>query len=137
MSSFGDLGYHVIFHAVLEYFPALTIDTDYAPLSHARLIKEVLVPEAMVSLISEELGVNHEEAIEIMETSAEFGLYHHSDIHDRLRSGSSIRPSVGPRPATFATARLPILGLPPSLSASFTRCFSRQVEASQLGRYDL
>ncbi|KAJ7857071.1 hypothetical protein B0H14DRAFT_3448040 [Mycena olivaceomarginata] len=97
---FGDLGYHVIFRAVLEYFPALAIVTDYAPLSHARLVEEVLVPEAMVSLISEELGVNHEEAIEIMETSAEFGLYYHSDIHDRLRSGSSIEadPPSDPSP---------------------------------------
>lgn len=54
------------------------------------LNKQVLVPEAIVALISEDLGVDHAAAVEALHSSTEFGTHYHSDPRDCDRSRNNI-----------------------------------------------
>ncbi|KAJ7080153.1 hypothetical protein B0H15DRAFT_804147 [Mycena belliarum] len=83
---FGSLGYTVISGAVTANFPRISITSDYAPLSWETLIEQVLVPEAIVALICKDLDIGYEEAIEVLQSSTEFGRNYHSDILDRQRN---------------------------------------------------
>jgi hypothetical protein len=102
--SFGELGYGVIFNAIVDKFPAATISSNYAPLSWEMLVKQVLVPETIVSLISADLKVEHDDAVEILDASTQFGLSYHSDSYDRQRSRieHSPEPELPQLPASSA-----------------------------------
>ncbi|KAJ7037281.1 hypothetical protein C8F04DRAFT_1180685 [Mycena alexandri] len=63
---FGELGYSVISRTVRTLFPAATITAHYAPLSWDQLIEQVLIPEALICLIVDELQVSPEEAFDII-----------------------------------------------------------------------
>ncbi|KAJ7920305.1 hypothetical protein B0H13DRAFT_1867781 [Mycena leptocephala] len=101
---FGELGYGVIFNAIVDKFPAATISSNYAPLSWEMLVKQVLVPETIVSLISADLKVEHDDAVEILDASTQFGLSYHSDSYDRQRSRieHSPEPELPQLPASSA-----------------------------------
>ena len=86
--SFGALGYHVIFNAIAEKFPQVTVTLSHQLLAWEALIEQVLVPEAMVILISNDLHIEHDDAVETLQASTEFGLHYHSDPLDRQRSSN-------------------------------------------------
>ncbi|KAJ7705218.1 hypothetical protein B0H16DRAFT_1207662, partial [Mycena metata] len=71
--SFGELGYSVISRTIRTLFPAITIIAQYAPLTWDELIEQVLIPEALICLIVDELQVSPEEAFDILESSTVFG----------------------------------------------------------------
>jgi hypothetical protein len=102
--SFGELGYHTIFHAVGDKFSADTTLSDVSPMSRDTLLEQVLVPEAIVILISADFDVEHDEAVQILLASTEFGLHYHSDPLDRQRAIITSPPSDHPRlPAPEST----------------------------------
>ncbi|KAJ6577781.1 hypothetical protein B0H19DRAFT_1253094 [Mycena capillaripes] len=88
---FGELGYTVISRKIMEVFPAATIMVEYTPLSWGELIEQVLIPEALVALIADELKLSPEDAVELLHSSTPFGLEYHSDILDRDRCTAKTR----------------------------------------------
>ncbi|KAJ7863606.1 hypothetical protein B0H14DRAFT_3607254 [Mycena olivaceomarginata] len=82
---FGELGYRNISSTIRSLFPAITITVDFAPLSWDALMDQVLIPEAMVCLICEDLDISPELASTVLEESTPFGLVYHSDTLDRDR----------------------------------------------------
>ncbi|KAF8169032.1 hypothetical protein K438DRAFT_2024842, partial [Mycena galopus ATCC 62051] len=66
---------------------------DISPMSRDGLLEQVLVPEALVVLISADLNIEHDEAVKILFTSTEFGLHYHSDPLDRQRAFMTSPPS--------------------------------------------
>ncbi|KAJ7255483.1 hypothetical protein B0H12DRAFT_534582 [Mycena haematopus] len=120
---FGELGYYVIFNAVADKFPAITILSDYSPLTWQTLIEQVLVPEAIVALILEDLQVDYDVAIQILKASSDFGLSYHSDPHDRQRSLIIVpdlpppEPLRLPAPTPFETSSSLPLPVPESSPA--------------------
>ncbi|KAF7349145.1 hypothetical protein MVEN_01436800 [Mycena venus] len=53
---FGEIGYSVIALKVKSLFPAATITVDYSPLAYNAPAEQVLIPEAIICLIMDELG---------------------------------------------------------------------------------
>ncbi|KAJ7731840.1 hypothetical protein B0H14DRAFT_3899159 [Mycena olivaceomarginata] len=103
---FGEIGYYAIFHAVGDKFTAGTILSDCSPMSRDALLEQVLVPEAIFILISADLDVEHDEAVQILLASTEFGLHYHSDPLDRQRAIMTSLPSNHPQlPASESTQR--------------------------------
>ncbi|KAJ7917653.1 hypothetical protein B0H13DRAFT_1994483 [Mycena leptocephala] len=101
---FGELGYTVISRRIKELFPASTIAVNYAPLSWEALMEQVLIPEALVALITDELQSSPEAAIELLHDSTPFGLEYHSDISDHDRCAANAREK-----ATFPSLPSPLL----------------------------
>ncbi|KAJ7831280.1 hypothetical protein B0H13DRAFT_2289276 [Mycena leptocephala] len=101
---FGELGYTVISRRIKELFPASTITVDHTPLSWEALMERVLIPEALVALITDELQTSPEATIELLHDSTPFGLEYHSDISDRDRCAANAREQ-----ATFPSIPSPLL----------------------------
>jgi hypothetical protein len=105
--SFGELGYHAISRTVTDLFPEATIDAAlHAPLDWDAFMAQVLIPEAIVLLIVEELQIMPDEAIETLEASTPFGHAYHSDSLDRTHCINHIsmsNPAQFPLPSPLLT----------------------------------
>ena len=75
MCSYGELGYVIIHQTLCDMFPPAGFHPDATlPLTPADFISLVLVPEAAVRLIMEDLSLLREEAIETLRESVEYGV---------------------------------------------------------------
>ena len=73
--SYGELGYLIIHQTIYQLFPPDTIDPDStAPLTPSDFIQRILVPEAAVSLIMEDLQSTYLGAIKTLRESVEYGV---------------------------------------------------------------
>ena len=73
--SYGELGYLIIYQTIYQLFPPDTIDPDStAPLTPADFIQRILVPEAAVRLIMEDLQSTYSSAIKTLRESVEYGV---------------------------------------------------------------
>lgn len=73
--SYGELGYLIIYQTVYQLFPPDTIDPDStAPLTPADFIQRILVPEAAVHLVMEDLQSTYSSAIKTLRESVEYGV---------------------------------------------------------------
>ncbi|KAJ7874501.1 hypothetical protein B0H14DRAFT_2569187 [Mycena olivaceomarginata] len=66
-------------------------------MSRDTLLEQVLVPEAIVILISADLDVENDEAVQILLASTEFGLHYHLDPLDRQHAIITSPPSDHPQ----------------------------------------
>ncbi|EIN09450.1 hypothetical protein PUNSTDRAFT_143007 [Punctularia strigosozonata HHB-11173 SS5] len=72
---YGEQGFLVIHQTLYDLFPPNSIPPDsVSPLAPSEFIGKVLVPEAAVSLISEDLGLNYDEAVTTLRESARYGV---------------------------------------------------------------
>ncbi|KAJ7270602.1 hypothetical protein B0H12DRAFT_1177792 [Mycena haematopus] len=121
---FGEIGYGVIQRVIRQKFPAETIpdDYDYSPLTWDQVIEQVLIPEALTSLIAEDLHLDLEDAIAVIQDSTPFGLAYHSAPDDRDRSAAKFREDDDdllapfPAPSPLNSPRSP----PPQLTLRTT-----------------
>ncbi|KAJ7222754.1 hypothetical protein B0H12DRAFT_1241061 [Mycena haematopus] len=99
---FGQRGYSAIAAAVRDLLKTRETDIDhdsYEPLSFSELVEDVLIPEVQVMLILEELNLPHEDAINTLYESSEFGRQFHSDVP------SPATPTTVPPPPTSEPAQ--------------------------------
>jgi hypothetical protein len=82
----------VLQQTLYSMFPPGSIDKHLiAPLSHTDFVHKVLVPEAAVALIQEDLHQSHEEAVTTLRESAQYGI---ALFPDDTNSGEKIRSGV-------------------------------------------
>ena len=73
--SYGELGYLIIHQTIYQLFPPDTINPDSTvPLTPADFIQRILVPEAAVHLIMEDLQSDYSSAVKILRESVEYGV---------------------------------------------------------------
>ena len=73
--SYGELGYLIIHQTIYQLFPPDTINSDStAPLTPADFIQRILVPEAAVYLIMEDLQSDYSSAVKTLRESVEYGV---------------------------------------------------------------
>ncbi|KAK7687762.1 hypothetical protein QCA50_008981 [Cerrena zonata] len=72
---YGELGYVIIHQTIYDLFPPASFDSDSTlPLSPTEFIQLILVPEAAVSLIMDDLQQPRAQAIQTLRASAEYGV---------------------------------------------------------------
>ena len=72
--SYGEMGFEVIFHTLSELFPPTDMPArNTVPLSGEQFLRFMLVPEACVSLIMEDLGQTRSEALLTRAASVAYG----------------------------------------------------------------
>ena len=75
ISSYGELGYLIIHQTIYQLFPPDMIDPDSTtPLTPGDFIQRILVPEAAVHLIMEDLHSTYPSAIKTLRESVEYGV---------------------------------------------------------------
>lgn len=73
--SYGELGYLIIHQTVYQLFPPDAVDPDStAPLNPPDFIQRILVPEAAVHLIMEDMQSTYSNAIKTLRESVEYGV---------------------------------------------------------------
>ena len=73
--SYGELGYLIIHQTIYQLFPPDTIDPhSTTPLTPGDFVQRILVPEAAVHLIMEDLHSTYPSAIKTLRESAEYGV---------------------------------------------------------------
>ena len=73
--SYGELGYLIIHQTIYQLFPPDTIDPDSTtPLTPSDFIQRILIPEAAVYLIMEDLQSTYSDAIKTLRESVEYGV---------------------------------------------------------------
>jgi hypothetical protein len=73
--SYGKIGSLILQHTLHLIFPAGSLDRSaFAPLSHSEFLARVLVPEAALRLIQDDLQQSTEEELLTMNASSEYGL---------------------------------------------------------------
>jgi hypothetical protein len=73
--SYGELGYIIIHQTIYQLFPPDTLDPDsITPLTPADFIQRILVPEAAVHLIMEDLQSTYSNALKTLRESVEYGV---------------------------------------------------------------
>jgi len=73
--SYGELGYLIIHQTIYQLFTPEAIDPDStAPLTPSEFIQRILVPEAAVYLIMEDLQSTYSNAIKTLRESVEYGV---------------------------------------------------------------
>ncbi|KAJ7781676.1 hypothetical protein B0H14DRAFT_3164113 [Mycena olivaceomarginata] len=78
---FGTSGYREIATAVEQVVQFARLDAQvYAPLSVQELLREVLIPEAQILLICDDLNQTNDVAASTLHDSSPFGLVFHSDL---------------------------------------------------------
>ncbi|KAJ6603177.1 hypothetical protein B0H10DRAFT_1957853 [Mycena sp. CBHHK59/15] len=85
---FGEHGYYNIAVAIQDLLSSRESDIDpnlYQPLSFKELVEQVIIPEVQVLLISEDLDLPFEDAVDTLYKSTPFGRLFHSGISDRTR----------------------------------------------------
>ncbi|OCH96355.1 hypothetical protein OBBRIDRAFT_787434 [Obba rivulosa] len=79
---YGELGYVIINQAIYDMFPPSSFDPDAVlPLTPTNFIQLILVPEAAVSLIMEDMHQTRAEAVVTLQESAEYGVAMFPDDH--------------------------------------------------------
>ncbi|KAL6307217.1 RTC4-like domain-containing protein [Sparassis latifolia] len=79
---YGELGYFIIHQTIYNLFPPTSFDPDSAlPLTPTDFIQLILVPEAAVELIMEDMNQSRTDAIETLRESAEYGVAMFPDDH--------------------------------------------------------
>ncbi len=82
MRSYGELGYVIIHQTIYDLFPPETFPPDSTlPLTPTEFIQLVLVPEAAVALIMQDLDQSREQAIQTLRESAEYAVAMFPDDH--------------------------------------------------------
>ncbi|KZT70805.1 hypothetical protein DAEQUDRAFT_764374 [Daedalea quercina L-15889] len=72
---YGELGYVIIHQTMYDMFPPASFSPDSTlPLNPNDFIQLILIPEATVSLIMEDMGQTREEAVVTLRDSAEYGV---------------------------------------------------------------
>ncbi|CDO69661.1 hypothetical protein BN946_scf184851.g49 [Trametes cinnabarina] len=72
---YGELGYMIIHQTLCDLFPPASFDPAAAlPLTPADFIAHVLVPEAALNLIMEDLNLSREDALKTLRDSVEYGV---------------------------------------------------------------
>ncbi|TFY64647.1 hypothetical protein EVJ58_g2485 [Rhodofomes roseus] len=72
---YGELGYVIIHQTMYDMFPPASFPPESTlPLNSTDFIQLILIPEAVVSLIMEDMYQTREEAIETLRDSAEYGV---------------------------------------------------------------
>ncbi|KAI0955259.1 hypothetical protein AcW1_006890 [Taiwanofungus camphoratus] len=92
---YGELGYVIINQTIYNLFPPASFDpVSTLPLTPPDFIQLILVPEAAVSLIMEDMGQTRTEAIKTLRESAEYGVAMFPDDHsegtDAVDAGEQI-----------------------------------------------
>ncbi|KAH9924827.1 RTC4-like domain-containing protein [Amylocystis lapponica] len=79
---YGELGYVIIHQTIYNLFPLTSFDSDATlPLTPTDFVQLILVPEAAVALIMEDLGQDRATAINTLRDSAEYGVAMFPDDH--------------------------------------------------------
>lgn len=94
--SFGLVGFELIVHALHTMFPQSSIDAaNIEPLSYDGIITEVLLPEATLMLICDDMQIDPDDARVVFEESRDFGMSMHADIdHPILEKVARIAAEV-------------------------------------------
>ena len=75
ISSYGELGYLIIHQTIYQLFSPETIDPDStSPLTPSDFIQRILVPEATVYLIMDDLQLSYSSAAKTLRESVEYGV---------------------------------------------------------------
>ena len=73
--SYGELGYVILHQTIYDLFPPATFEADSTlPLVSGDFIRQVLIPEAALSLIMEDMSLNRHASLKILRESAEYGV---------------------------------------------------------------
>ncbi|CCM02591.1 uncharacterized protein FIBRA_04694 [Fibroporia radiculosa] len=79
---YGELGYIIIHQTIYNLFPLSSFDASSTfPLTPADFVQHILVPEAAVYLIVEDMGQTRQQAIVTLRESAEYGVAMFPDDH--------------------------------------------------------
>lgn len=86
--SYGEQGSIIIHQTLFDLFPPRTFDASLiAPLAPAEFIQRILVPEAAVRLIAQDLCVDMEDAIVTLRDSAQYGVAMFPDTGENSSRG--------------------------------------------------
>ncbi|KAG1860270.1 RTC4-like domain-containing protein [Suillus subalutaceus] len=87
---YGELGFLIIHQTLYNLFPFSSFEpSSIAPLTPAEFIQLVLIPEAAVGLIMQDLGLDRDEAIVTLRESSQYGVAMFPD------TGSGKSPALG------------------------------------------
>ncbi|KAH0836450.1 hypothetical protein J3R83DRAFT_8057 [Lanmaoa asiatica] len=88
---YGEQGSVIIHQTLFDLFPPSTFDASLiAPLAPAEFIQRILVPEAAVRLIAQDLCVDIEDAIVTLRESAQYGVAMFPDTGENKRKGAGV-----------------------------------------------
>lgn len=91
VGSYGEQGSVIIHQTLFDLFPPSTFDASLiAPLAPAEFIQRILVPEAAVRLIAQDLWVDIEDAILTLRESAQYGVAMFPDTSENKRKGADV-----------------------------------------------
>lgn len=91
IGSYGEQGSVIIHQTLFDLFPPSTFDASLiAPLAPAEFIQRILVPEAAVRLIAQDLCVDMEDAIVTLRESAQYGVAMFPDTSENKRKGAGV-----------------------------------------------
>lgn len=89
--SYGEQGSVIIHQTLFDLFPPSAFDASLiAPLAPAEFIQHILVPEAAVRLISQDLCVDIKDAIVTLRESAQYGVAMFPDTSENKRKGAGV-----------------------------------------------
>ncbi|KAJ7451205.1 hypothetical protein B0H11DRAFT_1692711, partial [Mycena galericulata] len=74
---YGERGYQMLDTTLRSMFPDSLDYSNFHPLTYAIIIREILIPEATIRLIQQDLTVSPGAAIDILQQSHHFGLVLH------------------------------------------------------------
>lgn len=90
-NSYGELGYMIISQTMYDMFPPTSFPPDSTlPLTPADFIQLILIPEAAVALIMEDMHQTREEAVVTLRDSAEYGVAMFPDDQPEGEQGEQI-----------------------------------------------
>ncbi|KAJ7803679.1 hypothetical protein B0H14DRAFT_2305949, partial [Mycena olivaceomarginata] len=73
IGSYGEHGYQLLDLVLRFIFPSTFDITNFCPLTCDIVLREVLIPEAMICLIQQDMGITLDAAIVVLENSDAFG----------------------------------------------------------------
>ncbi|KAJ7601316.1 hypothetical protein B0H17DRAFT_969924, partial [Mycena rosella] len=76
-ASYGERGYQMLDTAVRFMFPDTLNLAHFAPLTYDIILREVLIPEATIRLIEQDLEIPLKSAIDVLQQSYKLGLVQH------------------------------------------------------------
>ena len=89
VGSYGEQGSVIIHQTLFDLFPPSTFDSSLiAPLAPAEFIQRILVPEAAVRLIAQDLCADIDDAIVTLRESAQYGVAMFPDTGENKRRGA-------------------------------------------------
>lgn len=89
--SYGEQGSVIIHQTLFDLFPPAAFDASLiAPLAPAEFIQRILVPEAAVRLIAQDLCVDIDDAVVTLRESAQYGVAMFPDTSENKRKGAGV-----------------------------------------------